>query len=447
MNHHDQKVRLIADQVRSIAADPSVLGGRPISYVKKSVSHVVPNPYQQGGAPKIDLSPLNEILEIDVDNQICIAESGVTFTELTRQTVPLGLMPVVVPELETVTIGGAVSGCSIESQSYHLGGFHDSCLEYEVIDGRGDIITCSPTERPDIFQLVHGGYGTLGIVTKLKFKLMPCKPYVHLDNVLFDNFDDFWAALLQHCQDADFPFIDAIIHDPEHFVLCLGRMVDYAPFLSRYDGTEIYYKSTLTKSEDFMELRHYFLRYDGECHWLTKTVPGLENKIVRKLFGKLFIGSTKLIKLSNMLKPVLRRAKLRPDIVVDVFVPKQRFADFFEWYKTDFDFFPLWIVPYRMPEFYPWIADEQKARAENQNFMIDVAVYGKPNCDPEIDYSERLEKKVAEVGGIKTLIGRNHYSPEEFWQTYSKPRIEAAKAAMDPQNLFGTIYDRMVLKK
>ena len=37
-------------------------------------------------------------------------------------TLPHGLAPYVVPELETITIGGAVSGCSLESMSFEVGG-------------------------------------------------------------------------------------------------------------------------------------------------------------------------------------------------------------------------------------------------------------------------------------------------------------------------------------
>ena len=49
-------------------------------------------------------------------------------------------------------------GCSIESMSYRYGGFHDTCLEYEVVTARGDVLTCRPdNEHALVFQMVHGG--------------------------------------------------------------------------------------------------------------------------------------------------------------------------------------------------------------------------------------------------------------------------------------------------
>jgi len=99
---------------------------------KKTVSHQVPKARKRT-AQKIDVGDLNEIIAIDPKRRICIAESGVTFFDLVEATLKHGLAPIIVPEFKTVTIGGAVAGGSIESMSFKHGGFHDTCLEYEVI--------------------------------------------------------------------------------------------------------------------------------------------------------------------------------------------------------------------------------------------------------------------------------------------------------------------------
>ena len=71
-----------------------------------------------------------------------------------------GLLPKVVPELEGITLGGAVAGCSVESMSYRYGGFHDTCLEYEVVTGTGERRVLGPGD--ELFHMIHGSYGTLG---------------------------------------------------------------------------------------------------------------------------------------------------------------------------------------------------------------------------------------------------------------------------------------------
>jgi FAD binding domain len=441
MQSHDEKVRNVAQQLKAAAKK-----GVRVEFVKKSVSHLVPNPYADPNeTPKIDLSPLDELLDIDEKNLTCTAESGLTFEYLTRATLAKGLIPNTVSELKGITIGGAVSGCSVESMSYKDGGFHDSCLEYEVITGEGEVIICSREKDPEIFEMMHGSYGTLGVISKIKFKLLPAKSYVKMEYHHHSGFDEFWTELRERCEKADYEFVDAIIHSPTKFVICLGQMVDDAPYVSNYEWLNIYYKSTATRTEDYLSTQDYFFRYDAECHWLTRTTPVLENKLVRLLVGKIFLGSTNLITWSNRLRHILKLKK-RPEVVVDVFIPSKRFKEFYQWYESDFDFFPLWIVPYRVKNYYPWLSKKWAGKMDDK-FLIDCAVYGKANNDPRIDYSDLMEKKVYDLGGIKTLISRNHYDEQSFWEIYCKPTYDDMKKRLDPGNVFDGLYERFAPAK
>lgn len=139
MPTHEQKTARIADQLKRRT------GTKPVSLKKKAVSHEVPKlGDRRQFDDKIDISDLNGIILIDPVRRVCVAEPGVTFIDLVNATIRHGLVPIVVPELKTITIGGAVAGCSIESMSYKHGGFHDTCLEYEVITAKGDVLRCNP---------------------------------------------------------------------------------------------------------------------------------------------------------------------------------------------------------------------------------------------------------------------------------------------------------------
>lgn len=429
------KAELIAERLKTAI--------KPVSFVKKSVSHVVPGVHEQK-ATQIYVGDLDEIIQIDKEHKTCVAESGVTFYDLVKKTLPLGLIPYVVPELKGITIGGAVSGCSIEAMSYKYGGFHDSCLEYEIVTATGQILTASRENNPELFEMMHGSYGTLGFLSKLKFKLYPAKPFVKMIYKKFTDFESFYAYLLARCEQGDYEFVDAIIHNTNNFIACLGKMTDSAPYISNYEWLNIFYKSTAQRDEDYLKTDEYFFRYDAECHWLSKTIPALESKPIRFLFGKLFLGSTNMIKWAKRLSGIFQKTKLRPDVVVDVFIPSKKFPDFWRWYEKDFNFFPLWIVPYKMPNgIYPWVSPEHAAKV-GENFIIDAAIYGKPNSDSKIDYSELLENKVFELNGLKTLISRNHYTPERFAQIYNLELYNRLKLKTDPKNIFGTVYERMV---
>ncbi|NED59706.1 FAD-binding oxidoreductase, partial [Streptomyces sp. SID10244] len=62
-------------------------------------------------------------------------------------TLPYGLAPKVVPQLKTITLGGAVTGLGIESTSFRNGLPHESVLEIDVLTGDGEIITATPTNE------------------------------------------------------------------------------------------------------------------------------------------------------------------------------------------------------------------------------------------------------------------------------------------------------------
>ena len=54
-------------------------------------------------------------------------------------------MPAVVPQLKTITLGGAVAGVGIESSSHRYGLVHDTMLELDVLLGDGRVVACTPT--------------------------------------------------------------------------------------------------------------------------------------------------------------------------------------------------------------------------------------------------------------------------------------------------------------
>lgn len=441
---HELQVETIARAVRAAAQTNA-----PAHIDKGGVHHVVPLPADRRFSSKaIDTSALTNILDIDVEAQTCTAEPGVTFEQLVRATLPLGLAPTVVPELRGITVGGAVAGCSVESMSFRHGGFHDSCIEYEVIGGDGTIHVVSEDADPELFHHLHGSYGTLGVLTKVTFRLIPAKPYVEIEYLQATDVARFQHLLDRYCsleEDLGHDFVDGIIHGPNHLTVVVGRFTDdlAGRTPSDYSGEEIFYKAAAHRWNDFMTAEEYFFRYDAECHWMTATIPPLQWRPIRRLLGKRLLGSTNLISLSNQFAPVMRKVLRRPDLVCDIFLPKKAFDEFWEWYTRVFDFYPLWVVPYRPASLYPWIGPHVREHFEQGDLFIDFAVYGKRNIEKGRDYSVLLEDKTFELGGLKTLIGRNHYSRERFWQVYDRPNYEKAKAVLDPNGLFPDLYDKL----
>jgi FAD/FMN-containing dehydrogenase len=425
---HAKKVARIAAQLR--AHD----GTKPVSLRKKAPPHQVP----KGGDlrrrdTKIDVTDLTTIIDIDPVKRICVAESGVMFCDLVEATLRYGLVPIVVPELKTITIGGAVSGCSIESMSYRYGGFHDTCLEYEVVTGRGDVLTCKPdNEHALVFQMVHGSFGTLGILTKLTFRLVPAKPFVRVDYEKYATLDDYQAAIDRHFRAQDVDFMDGIMHRPDELVLCVGRFADKAPFTNAYDWTKIYYQSTRELTHDYLKTPDYFFRYD---RGVTNVHP--KSFVGRLLFGKLMDSGTTL-KLADKLNFMFKTD--RPTVILDVFLPFSQAPAFMEWYRREVGHFPLWCVPYKRVHDYEWL-DESFYAGMKDELFLDLAIYGMEQPDGK-NIHRMIEEKLRELGGVKTLISHNYYSKDEFWSIWNKRNYDRVKAITDPQNVFRDLYTK-----
>lgn len=427
---HESKVRRISSQLR--ARDASA----PLALKKKAVSHQVPKPRDKRYTDdKIDISDLDRILEIDVEGRTCTAEPGLTFLELARATMECGLAPMTVPEQKAITIGGAVAGCSIESMSFMYGGFHDSCLEYEVITAGGDVLVCAPgNENALVFQMMNGTFGTLGIISRLKFRLVPAKKYVKVVNERYGSVREYAAAIRRHYEERDYDFMDGLIYSLSECVLCMGRFADEAPYAHRYDWTRIYYEMARRDDEDYMRTVDYFFRYDsGTTHVDVKSPVG------RFLFGR-FLGSTNVLRAASAFRRLIPPESI--PVVIDVFLPASKLEEFLRWHDEETRYYPLWCVPYKAVRKYEWLSDEFFAR-NDEELLIDIAIYSMKTEDNE-RYYRRLEEKLMELGGLKTLISNNFYTEEEFWRTWNKPNYDAAKRITDPRNVFRGLYEKTV---
>jgi len=143
-------------------------------------------------APGLDVSGLTGVIQVDAQPDPAIGgpptadvQGMCTYEALVDATLPHGLMPQVVPQLRTITLGGAVTGLGIESTSFRNGLPHESVLEMDVFTGSGEIVTTHPGD--DLFDAFPNSYGSLGYATRLWIALERVPSYVALRHVRFDD--------------------------------------------------------------------------------------------------------------------------------------------------------------------------------------------------------------------------------------------------------------------
>ncbi|MBK7075013.1 MAG: FAD-binding oxidoreductase [Myxococcales bacterium] len=409
-SEHERKVARVVHDLR---ARRSI---RPLVLQKRAASHMVTRPHDRRRTDdKLDIRDLNSILAIDPAARTCVAEPGVTFVDLVAATLPYGLAPAVVPELETITIGGAVAGGSIESTSFRHGGFHDTCLAYEVVTATGEVLTCTPEHDPLTFQMMHGTFGTLGVLTKLTFQLIPARPWVHVVRQRFDQLDAFLAAMRAHQRADDVDFMDGMIYAPDELVLTVGRFVDEAPA-----GHGERPRAARDADEAYLATEAYYFRDRG---------VGRANRMFDvNALGRIGQWFQRLVHADH------------PDLTLDVLVPLSRAPTFLAWYQRTIGHYPVGCMPYRPGHRYEWLAPAVFAGVTD-DLYVDLAVAGAPQPAGR-NYYRELERALAGFGGVKTLRSHNYYDEHEFWRTWNRPNYARVKRRTDPQNVLRDLYDK-----
>jgi FAD/FMN-containing dehydrogenase len=80
---------------------------------------------------------LTSVIAVDPKARTADVGGMCTYENLVAATLPHGLAPLVVPQLKSITLGGAVTGLGIESASFRNGLPHESVLEMDILTGAG----------------------------------------------------------------------------------------------------------------------------------------------------------------------------------------------------------------------------------------------------------------------------------------------------------------------
>src|SRR3989344_4878177 len=78
------------------------------------------------GATRLDVRDFNNVLHVDPVQGYADAEGMTPYAKLVAECLKHGVMPTVVPQLKSITLGGATVGCGIEATSFKYGLVHET---------------------------------------------------------------------------------------------------------------------------------------------------------------------------------------------------------------------------------------------------------------------------------------------------------------------------------
>jgi FAD/FMN-containing dehydrogenase len=405
---------------------------------------------------RLDVSAFTRVLSVDPKARTALVGGMTTYEDLTAATLRHGLMPLVVPQLKTITLGGAVSGLGIESTSLRNGLPHESVLDMDILTGDGRVVSAAPgAEHDDLYWGFPNSYGTLGYALWLTIRLEPVAPFVHLRHFRFGSPGECMAAVAEIARDGSYAghradFVDGTAFGPDELYLTAGAHSEIAPWRSDYTGQQIYYRSIRGPREDFLAIGDYLWRWDTDWFWCSRPF-GVQRPLIRRLWPRRYRRSDVYRKLvafdrrHGLTRSMdERRGAPRQEAVVqDVEIPVERAAEFYQFFADEVGMSPVWICPLRLLADRAWpLYPLAPGRVYvNFGFWGNVAL---PPGAGQGHYNRRIEDKVTELGGHKGLYSTSYYSRDEFWRLYNGPAYAELKREYDADGRLASLYDKCV---
>ena len=392
---------------------------------------------------------LVHVLEVDSGAGWADVEGMIPYDALVDATLPQGVMPRVVPQLKSITVGGAVAGIGIEATSFRHGLVHETVVEMDVALPDGRIVTCTrDNEHAGLFAGMPNSYGTLGYATRLRIETMPVQDYVEVRHRQFADRHEFFTALDAAYDDPDIDFLDGVAFAADDLVLTTGRFVDTAERTSDYTFEDIYYQSLRTREKDNLTARDYIWRWDTDWFWCSKNL-GAQHPVVRRLLGRERLGSRfyqRVMRWNSRWRLLEIAERLggyrRESVIQDVDLPLATAPDFLEQFIREIGILPVWICPAlnRFGASSPLFA----APADRYvNFGFWDTLRFRIGY-PEGHFNRIVEHAVTDLGGIKSLYSSSFYEEAEFHRIYGGEAYRALKQRYDPDGALGELYDKCV---
>lgn len=449
-NHADD-VAVVTAQYHQLSESGPVRLAKPTSNLFRFRS--------SGDSPRLDVGRFNRVLRVDPAEGTAEVQGMATYESIVGSLLAHDVMPMVVPQLKTITLGGAVAGLGIESTSFRSGLPHESVQEMEILTGDGSVVLARPdNEHADLFRGFPNSYGTLGYALRLKIEVERVKPYVRLRHVRFDSAAECASAIAEVCRDREFDgqsvdFVDGTVFASDELYLTLGSYVTEAPSPSDYTDQRIYYRSIQQRQADYLRVYDYVWRWDTDWFWCSRAL-GVQNPVLRRLWPKRYRRSDvyrKVVALDRRYGLTDRINRLRgrgadEPVIQDVEIPVDRLAEFLEFFHREIGISPIWLCPVQLRDANGWPLYPMDPGTLYVNVGFWASAPLRPG-EPAGRYNRAIEDMVSQLDGHKSLYSESYYDEDEFWRLYNRPVYRRLKQRYDPAGRLPDLFDKCVRDK
>lgn len=395
----------------------------------------------------LDATELGHVIAIDPAARTADVEGMTTYADLVDAALPHGLAPAVVPELKSITVGGATTGLGIESSAFRQGLVHETVREFDVLVADGRVLHCSPAEHADLYCGFPNSYGSLGYATRLTVGLVPVAPFVHLRHERYADAARYFAAVGEECARPTCDYLDGVYFGPGDFVLTRASLVERLPHGTQagdYTWMRQYWRSLRARAEDHLTIHDYLWRWDTDWFWCSRNV-GAHLAPLRFVAGPRLLSSVTYQKIMRAaqrppLKALEHLRGRRESVIQDVDIPLPNAASFLAQFHAAVGITPVWVCPFVVTtDRCPLYRLRPGTTYVNFGFWDSV-----PSREPDGHYNAIVERLVAQHDGKKSLYSRSTFDEATFWTLYDRRAYDSLKREYDPTGRFPGLYEKTV---
>jgi Delta24-sterol reductase len=454
---YKKKVRVIANQIKEsnklITTNRTGRNYRDLGFKNKQ--------------DKISTKNLNQILSCTDTYIDC--ESSVTTGILNRYTVPKKRMVPSLPEGSKFTIGGCLGGLALGSNGYINGFFNHNVIDFDIVLGNGDILeNVSVNKNSDLFYGVGGTYGTMGIITRVKLKLIPCQEYVKIEYLHYSSFNNFYSNFKERINNKKDDLIEAFVNKKDDFTIVIANFVDSIDNRKLLDihnpNHNFYKKRKICLYKQIAEKKKYnFLKtIDYLSRWQANSFFGLYMFTPYSLQDYLYIGIELFLAKKSILKNnnnpcndlysganelVGNYERDEHVLVSDIGVPLSKLKDSLDLVDKMAKTYPLWICPIKDNYHPDKIFCTRNTNLCTDDIILDLGIYGIKNTNiPSKEINMAFEKFSFANGLFKGFFSTSHFTYEDFWNRFDKEQYEKLRKKYHADIKFMDIYDKITYR-
>ena len=123
-------------------------------------------------------------------------------------------------------------------------------------------------------------------------------------------------------------------------------------------------------------------------------------------------------------------------------MPIERCAEFLDWFLSSVPIEPIWVCPVRQRDRWSLYPMRTGHTYVNLGFWSTV-----PGGAGEGETNRRIERKVGELDGLKSLYSDAYYTQDEFDQLYGADDYRTVKQIYDPDARLLDLYAKAVQRR